>query len=277
MACADIFNIRNAEVDAATGDGGADVKLDVPYDYVVFDAVDFDVNTAICEGGVPIVDAGDAVWVSASTGADNGQCGAQGAPCKSIAQALANRAGRNVIYLDNSTFFEVVNLQSAVTIQGGWVQDAGWNPSCDNTRSVIEGPADGGPAAIEVNANGVTLRLLTVRSKQQGAQGTGVPVPESVYAVRATDSPNLVLDNVTLIAQNAGGGAPGTTPTGSITCAQVSGDAGNGGIGSGGLAGTFSATGFNVTTGGSGTQGSTGVYTPPGAGQCNNNCNRGCP
>ncbi|HEX4517058.1 MAG TPA: hypothetical protein VH054_26105, partial [Polyangiaceae bacterium] len=55
-ACADIFGIHNADVDGSAGDGGGDVVIDAPYDYNVFDAVDFDVNTAVCgDGGVPFV------------------------------------------------------------------------------------------------------------------------------------------------------------------------------------------------------------------------------
>lgn len=280
-ACADIFGIHNADVDGSAGDGGGDVAADVPYDYNVFDAVDFDVNTAQCgDGGVPFVDAGDAVWVSATTGSDGAQCGAQGTPCKSIGQALANRGSRNVIYLDDSTFNEVVNLtQTGVTVQGGWVQgDAGWTAVCNNTGSIIQGPTDGGPAAVEVAANDVTLRLLTVKSKTQGAQGINVPIPESVFAVRATNAPNLTLDNVTLIAQNAGGGQPGTTPSNSPYCSTFPGDAGNGSSGSPGAQGTFTTTGtsFTVSTAGSGTPGSPGTYVAGSAPSCGT-CNMGCP
>lgn len=281
-ACADIFGIHNAQTDASSGDGGGgDVVADVPYDYQVFDAVVFDVNTAVCgDGGVPFVDAGDAVWVSADAGADNTQCGSQTSPCKSIAQAIANRAGRTVIYLDTTEFDEVVTLgngQSGLTLQGGWFRaDGGWQANCDNTKSIIQGPADAGPAAIEVNTSGVTLRLVTVRSKIQGAQGQNIPVPESVYAVRAVDSQNLVLDNVALIAQNAGGGAPGGTPSGTATCTMSGGTGTAGGSGSGGLPGSFSASGFTVTTAGTGTPGSTGLYTAPSPGQCAG-CNTGCP
>jgi len=283
-ACADIFGIHNADVDgSATGDGGGDAIPDVPYDYNVFDAVEFDVNTAVCgDGGVPFVDAGDAVWVSANTGSDNGTCGAQGAPCKSITQALTNRGSRNVVYLDDSTFNEVVNLaQSGITVQGGWVQgDAGWSAVCNNTGSIIQGPSDAGPAAVEVSAGDITLRLLTVRSKTQGAQGSTIPTPESVFAVRAINAANLKLDNVTLVAQNAGGGQPGTTPGNSPFCSTFPGDASNGTTGSPGPAGTFTTSGssFAVSPGGSGTPGSPGKYTSGNPPACSSACNNlGCP
>jgi hypothetical protein len=281
-ACADIFGIHNAAVDSGAADGGGDVIIDVPYDYVVFDAVDFDVNTAVCgDGGVPFVDAGDAVWVSADGGLDNAQCGVAASPCKSIAQALANRAGRTVIYLDGTEFDEVVTLgstQTGITVQGGWVRvDGGWQAQCDNTHSIIQGPEEAGPAAVEVNTSGVTLRLVTVKSKIQGAQGQTLPVPETVYAVRATDSPNLFLDNVTLIAQNAGGGSPGSTPLTPPGCTTTGGNGSSGTMGGAGQGGTFSASGFAPATAASGSPGQPGNYTPPTAGSCNPNCNVGCP
>ncbi len=282
-ACADIFGIHNADVDGSAPDGGGDVALDVPYDYNVFDAIDFDVNTAVCgDGGVPFVaDAGDAVWVSANTGNDGNAC-TQNSPCKTITKALANLGGRSVVYLDDSTFNEVVTLagvQSGVTVQGGWVQgDAGWQAVCDNTSSIIQGPADGGPAAVEVATNGVTLRLVTVRSKQQGAQGPSVLVPESVYAVRAFNAQGLTLDNVTLIAQNAGGGQPGNSVSGTPGCTTTGDNGQAGSAGGAGAAGTFSSpSGFNVASpAGAGSAGSKGNYTSPNLGQCGI-CNKACP
>jgi hypothetical protein len=280
-ACADIFGIHNADVDGSAGDGGAgDVVADVPYDYNVFDAVDFDVNTAVCgDGGVPFVaDAGDAVWVSANTGSDSNAC-TQASPCQTIGKALGQLGTRTVVYLDDSTFNEVVTLtQAGVTLQGGWVQgDAGWTAVCNNTGSIIQGPADAGPAAVEVTTSNVTMRLLTVRSKQQGAQGQNVPTPESVFAIRANNAPSLTLDNVTVIAQNAGGGQPGSTPNGSVPCMPFGGDGGGGTNGSPGPGGSFVGNTFNVQSGGTGTNGSAGVYTGPGGVACSNNCNRGCP
>ncbi|HEX4517850.1 MAG TPA: hypothetical protein VH054_30125, partial [Polyangiaceae bacterium] len=223
------------------------------------------------------------VWVSANTGDDtsNTTC-SQASPCKTIAKAFANLGSRNVVYLDDSTFNEVVSFalgQSGVTVQGGWVQgDAGWQAACNNTSSIIQGPLDGGSAAVEVAANNVTLRLVTVRSKQQGAQGSTVPAPESVYAVRAVNAQTLTLDNVTLIAQNAGGGQPGSTVSGSPGCALTGGNGQGGAVGEAGAAGTFSApAGFVVATpAGVGTAGSNGNYTAPTLGQCSV-CNKACP
>jgi hypothetical protein len=279
-ACAEIFNIHNAETDSgAVIDGGADV-VDAPYDYMVFDAIDFDVNTAMCgDGGVPFVSADAAVWVSAKTGIGGSGCGTQAQPCNTIAQALANRGGRNVIYLDDSIFQEIVQLasaQSGITLQGGWIQgDAGWQAVCDNTKSIIQGQDAGGPAAIEITTtNNVTLRLLTVKSKQSGANGGGTT--ENVYAIRAIDAPGLTLDNVTLISQNAGGGSPGSTPQNPPFCTTNGSNGQPGSVGTAGLPGVFAGSDFSVSTAGQGSTGNAGSYTGPTNGQCGN-CNAGCP
>ena len=277
-ACADIFGVHSADFDGGGGtDGGGDAVLDVPFDYQGFDVIDFDVNTAMCgDGGVPYVSPELAVWVSAKTG--SGTLCTQAQPCKTIAQGLANRGSRNVVYLDDSTFQEIVQLNSqhsGITLQGGWVQnDGGWQAVCASNKSIIQGQ-DGGPAAVEIaQTDNITLRLLTVTSKPSGVNGGGAS--ENVYAIRAVDVPKLTLDNVTLISQTAGGGAPGTTPTTTSSCMQNGGSGQPGGSGNAGALGTFTGNDLVIGGGGQGVTGNTGTYTGPTGGKCGS-CNTVCP
>jgi hypothetical protein len=265
-ACASILGIQNGTLDDASAEGGGS---DAAVDYVAHDAVALDVNTALCDGGIATVSP--AIWVSKKIGTDTTGCGSTASPCASIGYALG--AGVMTLYLDDSTFTENITLDSTdqnYTIQGGFLVDAGvWTPACNSGLTNVVGREDGGSAAIEVHgASGLTLRLLTVSSKANGAAGSG----ESVYAVRVTDTPNVVLDNVTLIAQAGGAGATGpyVTPTTAVGCAAgVSGSGTAGGVGAPGAAGQITVTGYVPAYGQGGDSGDYAtVATPPGNGVC---------
>lgn len=277
VACASLFGIDNGQLlDGGNDGGGKDASADAGIDNEVHDAIALDVNTAVCDGGVPIVSADAAVWVSATIGTDGMTCGDQSQPCATIANAISNRNGRSVVYLDNSVFNEAVVLggaQASLTIQGGWLSDAGWTAVCDNGTSVIQQPANAGNAGIEIkNASGVTLRLLTVRSKVQGTNGAA----ESVYAARVIDSTGTTLDNVTLLSQFGGAGAQGQTPLSNMGCGSVAGSGTIGVNGSAGGAGTFDNNGFLPRAGGDASAGQPGSSQPGTPGPCNP-CNTGCP
>jgi hypothetical protein len=266
-ACADIFGVHSADVDGGAGDGGVQ---DAPYDYQVHDAIDLDVNTAVCDGGVALVADDQAVWVS-GTGSDGASCGTRDAPCATITHALSVIGTRKVMYLDHATFTEALSLganQAGFTIQGGFERatDGGWTPQCDNSLSTIQAPEDGGPSAIDVNGStGITLRLLTIRSKANGAIGG-----ESVYAMRVFNTTGVVLDNVTLLAQSGGPGLVGSTGTSTTTCTYgQSGNAGAGSTGAPGTPGSIGPSGYTPTFGGVGGDGGFGPSTPGSAGACN--------
>jgi hypothetical protein len=265
----------DASIGDASNDGGG---TDAISDVIVHDAIDLDVNTAVCDGGTPIVPDDQAVWTSASIGADNASCGTRAAPCKTIANALVRASAQSVhvIYIDDSTFAESVTLgaaQAALTIQGGWsITDAGWSAVCNDGTSIIQGVSSGPSAAIVVNgANGATLRLLTVRSKTNGAVG------ESVYALQVVDTPSVTLDNVVLLAQSGGTGAPGVTGTTSGGCTATNAGSGStGAVGTGGAAGSFGASGYVPAVAGTGLDGGNGTLAAPQAGNCSNNCVTNC-
>jgi len=268
VACADVFGVHNADVDGGFDlDGGLDAPMDVQPDYVLGDAIEFDVNTAACDGGITVVGADAAVWVSA-TGTDTDDCGTQETPCATIGHALGVAGSTTkYVYLDQATFRENVSLgatQSGMTIQGGFQRDAGWTPSCDDSLSTIWPLDDGGPAAVDIQgAPDVTLRLMTVRSKTNGDPGTG----ESVYAVRVENSDPVALENVTLIAQHGGDGKWGTGGSQAVGCTSgTSGTGGNGSTGISGGPGTFGPNGFTPDTAGSGGPGALGTSTPGSSG-----------
>ncbi len=265
-ACADIFGVHNADTDGGAGDGGVQ---DAPYDYQVHDAIDLDVNTAVCDGGVALVADDQAMWVS-GTGSDGASCGTRDAPCATITHALAVIGTRKVVYVDHATFTEALSLgasQAGFTIQGGFERatDGGWSPQCDNSLSTIQAPEDGGPAAVDIDgATGITLRLLTIRSKTNGSVGG-----ESVYAMRVFDTTGVALDNVTLLAQSGGPGLVGLSGTTPTLCAPgQSGTGADGSIGYPGTPGTIGPTGYTTTLGGTGTNGGYGPATAGGAGAC---------
>ncbi|HEY1954966.1 MAG TPA: hypothetical protein VGH28_05125 [Polyangiaceae bacterium] len=266
LACADVFGVHNADLDAsfdAAFDAGIDAPEDVQPDYVLGDVVDFDVNTAVCDGGITVVGADAAVWVSA-TGSDTSGCGTTDSPCQSVGYALGV-AGTTTkyVYLDQATFRENVAIgagQAGVTIQGGFQRDAGWTATCDNSLSTIWPLDDGGAVAVDIQgAPGVTLRLLTVRSKTNGAPGSG----ESVYAVRVENSNPVALENVTLVAQHGGDGKWGTGGAQGLGC--TTGSSGGGGPGSPGAPsgpGTFGPNGFTPDTASQGGPGALGSSMP---------------
>ncbi len=268
-ACADIFGIHGGVLD----DAGVDGAIDAPIDYVTHDAIDLDVNTGICEGGVPFT-PGQAAWVSQNKGTDDGTCGTQLHPCATITYTLAN-VKKPLLYLDDSVFIEPLALGvgfSNYTIQGGFqIDDAGtWTPSCNTQLTTIQGPEDAASAAVDINgAAGITFRLMTVKSKVNGAPGTG----ESVYAMRVTDTQNVTLDNVTLLAQSGGAGQVGTGGSaGSGFQCTGAGSASTGANGAPSGGGHFNAQGFVPDIAGNGDAGDLGVPQPGKSGQCVASC-----
>lgn len=276
-ACASIFGIHTGELeDAAAGDAGTDAIDDVPFDYVVHDAVDLDVNTGVCDGGLTLVGADAAVWVSGNAGAaDQPSCGTQDSPCATLTYALSVRGTRSVVYADHATFEEALTLgatQANVTVQGGFVRsDAGWTAQCDTSLTTIQAPDDAGPSAVDITGtSGVTLRLLTIRSKTNGT------LDESVYAVRVLDSTGVVLDNVSMLAQNGGQGTVGINGTTAPCITGGTGNATGGSPGFGGSAGAVGATGYVVTTAGTGGDGGNGTSGIGVGGVCTGPCITAC-
>jgi hypothetical protein len=273
-ACAEIFGIKNADTGDAstTTDGG---PADAPPDYVVFDQFTVDVNTALCDGAVPAVDA--AVWVSnhANSPKDDNTCGTQDHPCLTLNHALtrATSAGVKTVYLDDSHFFETLNLDNTYagfTIQGGWqLTDAGFVPRCDSSLSKIYGPDAGVQPSMTVNIHsigtaGVTLRLLEIQSKPVASPGSG----ETLYALVVNDT-DVALENVTLIAQGGAQGPYGAGGDAGMFCSYTSsGDGADGSAGVRGDAGSFTPNGYQPVSAGTGFTGNRGSSTNGTAGQC---------
>jgi hypothetical protein len=281
-ACADIFGVHSADFgDGSAGDGG----LDAPYDYVLYDKVPIDVNTAVCDGGVPVLPADQAYWVSDKIGDDSKTtCGTQAAPCKTINHLLSliSGSGPHAIYLDNSVFHEQLAIGTALrgfTIQGGFVlDDAGtWTATCANNLTYISAE-EGGAATISITDlldAGLTLRLMQVETKVNGAVGG-----ESVYAVLVVNS-DVLLDNVNLYAQNGGPGQVGGNGVSPIpgTCNSTGGGSGAPGTNAdAGGSGSFTTTpaGFVPDYASNGSNGALGTWTSGNASLSCGTCVTGC-
>jgi len=265
-ACASLFNIQGGVLEDGGADASSDGIADAGPDYVLHDAVSLDVNTAICDGAVMVTT--NAAWVDHTTGTDMTGCGLQTEPCQSIGYALVHTTSTTIYVGGPDTYEENLVLGAGYanyTLQGGWiVDDAGnFSQACANNLAIIQGPADGGSATVDIHgASNVVLRLLTIRSKVNGAPGTG----ESVYAVRVVDTANVVVDNDTLLAQYGGdgvNGAGGGTGSGCNTTSPTTGTPAPGATGSAGNAGTFDpASGYQPVFAGDGGVGNQGTHNP---------------
>jgi hypothetical protein len=276
-ACADIFGIHNADVDGSVADGGGDALPD----YVFYDKVPIDANTAVCEGGVPVVADNQAFWISGRLGSDAVGCGTKTKPCQTINYLLtsinAADAGVRTVYLDDSQFLEQLDLSGqyrGFTFQGGFQIDAGvWTPACENNLTYITAPDDGGAMTIFAHGmldGGLTLRLMQVETKTNGNVG------ESVYALLVVDS-DVLLDNVNLYAQNGGPGAVGSNGSNGLGCTKTGGTGAHGTDGGAGNIGSFTTTqaGFVPSIADSGTNGELGTSMGGTAGACQS-CVTGC-
>ncbi len=244
-------------------DAGADAKL-----ADVVDAAD------ACSSNA--VDTSAGVFV-ARTGsdADSGSgCGrTPGAPCQTINAgiATARALGRTIVYVAAGVYTEQVALAAQVSVRGGWRFESGlWSFDCSahpEAIVVIQAPANANRTILADNLAGTSV-LSTVRVLSKPTPSSS----ESLYGVFASGSTTtVILDNVVVEVANAGDGQTGATgSTGAApasSCSAGDGLAGSpaGGLGTGALAGTFSASGYAPTTGlqgGSGAPGHDGTAAP---------------
>jgi hypothetical protein len=213
-------------------------------------------NTNSC---VPVADTVNGAFVS-KQGNDANSCGV-GAPCATIGRALL--VGKTIVYVDQGTYTEQVNLEATAAIHGGWTYSGGssWT-NCNGTNSttIIAAPAgaQSGMAVVTGTSGTWTLDSLTIQN--ENTAGTA----QSLYGVFVSGG-SLSMNNV-VVSVAAGG--PGAAVTGSGTqgsggaaagtCASGSGGAGP--AGPSGTAGTGSYTtgGYQPGNGGTGQTGSSG-------------------
>jgi hypothetical protein len=227
------------------------------------------VGFTMCNGACVAVDPSQGVF-AAPGGATSGGCGAQNAPCGTIAAAMAaaTAAGKSLVYLASGTYVESVPSSGTTTLQGGWTYLGGgaWQPVCTNASSaaVIQGVND---AAVYVTGGTLTLQTLTLRSKSATSAG------ESVYGLFSTGGSATLQDVVISVAAGGNGtaGAAGMAGAGGgASCMTGSGMAGGpGSDGAGAVAGTWSVGGYSPNPGVTAQYGFAGQNGPAGTpGKC---------
>lgn len=271
VGCAAILGITDGK--PYPGDDGGDdgapgdaATLDV---LQMKDALVIDGNFAQCDGQAH-TSFPNAVHVHPKWGTNAANCGAANAPCQSIAQAIARAKATQspAIYLGDGTYPEALDVLGVnLVVEGGWVMDGGaWTGACDTNFAKIDSPKNYG--ALVNGSTQVTLRLLTISSRSNGAPG------ESMYGLFVQGA-TVALDNVVLVAQNGGDGLAGGAGQTQFTLCPT--QAGNGAAGDGGgpgnlgifnqngyfgVAGPKGGTGATGTAGGLGTQGTCSMCYP---------------
>ena len=200
--------------DPAIHPGAAD-PLEAPYTDSNCDGVD----------GV----ASEAIYVSPD-GTDSAGAGTtRSNPVATIGYALgrAQATGRSKIFIAGGTYEEVITVVNGVSMFGGFAPGGGteWGRSAGNTTTILNRTASFNDVTGLLATNVSTpTRLQLLRVVAGSAAATG----GSSYGIRASNSPALTLDTVTVEAGNGGTGSTGSTGTSGA-------DGPNGGDGSPGL------------------------------------------
>ena len=205
---------------------------------------------------------------------DQGADGSEVKPFGTLAAALgAQKMGGGVAAVvlapglyDAATDIASTNAGATVTISGGWT--ATFTRDCSPTaadQTVLTASAAGVEAVVTVEAGeAITLRTLTVKTKDQAGAANHDQPGKSLIGVVVRDGAVLTLDGAVVVVGKAGPGGPASTPAppmppkcdGKTDCAD-GGDGSPGPSGGPGPMGTFSDAGYST---GDGTKG--GVGTP---------------
>jgi hypothetical protein len=191
-------------------------------------------------------DAANAIFVSTVDGNDAGT-GTKLNPLKTI-QAGINAAapsGKDV-YVAGGTYAETANLADGVGVYGGY--ELGFQNRSAAEVTKIAGP--GGPAALAVGDTGVVLQQVELQGRPDGSGNS--------YGLRAVpngvDPSQLVLENVTVTADAAGGSIHGSNGA-----SGVSGAGGFGSVGGTGGCGAGNPGQFGAVVGSTGSNGANGA------------------
>jgi hypothetical protein len=147
---------------------------------------------------------------AAPSGSDSAP-GTQAAPKRSLnaAVAAAVSAGLHQVYAAAGPYPGRLVLSDGVSIYGGYA--ANWSRPASSPTVISNSETAGGRiegAFASGLKSATTLQRLSIAAADASAPGV------SVYAVRAVDSPGLVLEGVTLSAGSTAPGSAGTTPAG---------------------------------------------------------------
>ena len=233
-----------AVVGDTDGDGFAEPADCGPLDPTVHpdapDRPDLDFTDTDCDG----IDGDRVGSVFVSLGGNDAAPGTAENPLRTVNAAVAAATtGSKDVLVAGGTYAESVNLADGIGVYGGYAPGT-WQRSAAEPTTI-----QGAPAALAAGDVGVILQNLTLRGVQDG---TG-----NVYALRAGPSggpSQVLLDHVTVRANNAAAGATGGA--GSTGLAGFGLPGGFGGAGAcgagpgapgtgGGPAGTIGASGGN--------------------------------
>ncbi|MCA9515895.1 MAG: hypothetical protein KC635_13205, partial [Myxococcales bacterium] len=217
----------------------------------------------------------------APSGTDNGLCGTQGAPCRTIAYALLKvTSQRPHVYVQAGTYAGVLDLPSYAEVYGGF--DTSWVRAARGSSGHGVTVTGGGL----VGDNYLTVRALNVGTSSRpvkladldvigpNASGTILSRGRSSHAIYAVNA-WLEVDRVGITQGNGANGAGGSDGSGYSSTSRANGG-GKGGNASQGLSwcstdrkgGGAGGAGTCGASGGTGGQGGTkdsGSYGPFGA------------
>ena len=188
--------------------------------------------------------------------------GTREAPVRSISVALnlANPFNRNRIIVAGGTYQEVVNLQSGISLYGGYDTLFVLDTTGVFISTITAGPGTPGFDGATVEANGVTnVTLDGFTITTTGAS----PTTLSSYGVFITGSNGIIFSHNRIVAANGAAGLAGVSGAGGLAGTNgINGQAGNGDgpEGLGGAGGSrFCANGSSSTGGNGGRGGPTGA------------------
>ena len=142
-------------------------------------------------------------------GSDSGD-GTINAPFRTIQHAIdhAQSTSMSTILISEGVYEESVALINNIGLYGGYDQSSGWSRSSSATTKILSA---GGSSAVV--ADGITSSVIAMMHLESSDAGIG----ESSIAVSFSSVSDVTLRNVEIVAGRGGDGAPGSTPTTSIS------------------------------------------------------------
>lgn len=211
------FNGRDGAIDGAMLDASnadSDAPIDAGNAADANDATTTRPDVAVDGGCVEGERPAQGIFVTTSAGAVNGD-GSEARPVNTLAQALmlAQSNGIGTIYLDRGAHTapaSISGLTLAIRIVGGWSYTAmRWARDCTSTRgdTTIQSSTNVG-LLVDDNPGMLTLQRVTVQPKSAAGPS------ESLIAMIVRGRSQVVLDDVALVAPDAGDASPSLMPVG---------------------------------------------------------------
>lgn len=229
-------------------------------------------------------DASHGVFVDATTGNDASGLGTSASPYATISRGIVAAAADGVpnVYVGPGQYLEnvtVLDSTAGVSIQGGWTVINGmWGQDCGaspRTNTVLHGGAIGMRVTGVVHASG--LARMTVETSAPGTTANNTDGASTIGILITGDASRFSLDDVVVIAENAGNGGAASNGDAGLAASYAGG--GYCGTGLNGVTpaagasatnqGLFTAGGFMPADGAPGAMGAHGM---PGNAGGNGSC-----